>query len=42
MSTIVITKSKKVCGALKSLVERNEVYIETMEWVERATAMEKV
>jgi len=41
MSTIVITKSK-VCGALKSLVERNEVYIETMEWVERATAMGKV
>jgi hypothetical protein len=34
-----MTKSKKVCGALKSLVERNEV---TMEWVERATAMKKV
>jgi len=37
-----MTKSKKVCGALKSLVERNEVDIETMEWVERATAIEKV
>jgi len=37
-----MTKSKKACGALKSLVERNEVDIETMEWVERATAIEKV
>ena len=37
-----MTKSKKVCGALKSLVERNEVDIETMEWVERATGIEKV
>jgi len=36
-----MTKSKKVCGALKSLVERNEVDIETMEWAERATATEK-
>jgi hypothetical protein len=37
-----MTKSRKVCRALKSLVERNEVDIETMEWVERATAIEKV
>jgi hypothetical protein len=36
------TTNEKLCGALKSLVERNEVDVETMEWVERATAIEKV
>ena len=41
-NTDAMTKSKKVCGALKSLVERNEIDIEKMEWVERATGIEKV
>jgi len=33
-----MTKSKKAYGALRDLVEKNEVDIETMEWVERVTA----